>query len=383
MRHTIYSALIFVAACGAALLLGEGVLRWVAPDGYYVWPPNYSMTFAPTMPGLRGESRFVINESGIRGRAFSEADRYRILAVGGSTTECLYLDETEAWPHLLEQQLSAESRVSPVWVGNVGKSGHNSEHHVLQVEKLLDQYPHIDLVLVLVGTNDMTKVGSDGRYSPLNDVERQLAFAVHPAGLNQADAGLPFFKRTELWRTLRKVRDNLVASFDGALVQDTLGAVYVRMRENRRNATALIDDYPDLSVALHAYKSNLNRIVDAAEAHGTEVVFATQPSLWSENMTGAAQDLLWMGRIGKYYEDAPAAYHTARALAGGMKAFNDVLLDVCEERSLDCVDLAAAVPKTPEAFYDDVHFTEAGARIVADVLARHLIDGRGTKISQR
>ena len=42
----------------------------------------------------------------------------------------------------------------------------------------------------------------------------------------------------------------------------------------------------------------------------------------------------------------------------------------CREQSLDCLDLAAAVPKTPVAFYDDVHFTEAGAQIVADAMTR-------------
>jgi lysophospholipase L1-like esterase len=259
-----------------------------------------------------------------------------------------------------------------VWVGNVGKSGHLSDHHVLQVEKLLDQYPRIDLVVVLVGTNDMTKVGQNGRYVPLNEIERQLAFAVQP-GVDVGDADLPFYKRTEIWRTLRKARDNLVASTEGKLVQDTLGSVYVTMRQNRRNAVRYLDDFPDLSEALSVYRANLNHIVDMAERHRTGVIFATQPSLWAESMTREAEDLLWMGRVGKYGEDVPADYYTPRAMAGAMNAYNAALLAVCRERSLDCLDLAAAVPKTPVAFYDDVHFTEAGAQIVADAMTRHVL----------
>ena len=337
-RH-FFTGLLFVCACTVALLLAEATLRWSAPDGYFVWPPRYSATFAPTMPGLTGESRFVINDDEVRGRPFSDDDRYRVLAVGGSTTECLYLDEAEAWPHLLEETLTAESQWSPVWVGNVGKSGHNSEHHVLQVEKLLDQYPRIDLVVVLVGTNDMTKVGQNGRYIPINDIERQLAFAVHPGGWNVAETDLPFYKRTEIWRTLRKVRDNLAASAEGKLVQDTLGSVYVKMRENRRNAVRYLDDFPDLGEALSVYKANLNQIVDTAEKHRTRVIFATQPSLWTDSMTTEAEDLLWMGRVGQYGEDVPAEYYTPRAMAGAMNAYNAALLEVCRERSLACIDL--------------------------------------------
>ncbi len=368
----VYTALLLVAACSIALLLAEGTLRWLAPDGYFVWPPNLHMTFSPTMPGLTGQSHFVINESGIRGRSFSSADRFRILAVGGSTTECLYLDETEAWPHVLEQELNEDFDPKPVWVGNVGKSGHDVEHHVLQVQKLLDQYPHIDVVTVLVGTNDMTKVGQLQKYVPLNATERQLAFAVHPGGWNEGDEALPFYKRTELWRLGRKVRDNLFETYEGALVQDTLGAVYVQQRKNRRDAMAYRDAFPDVSEALAAYTANLNKIADAAAAHGTKVVFATQPSLWAADMSPEAQGLLWMGRIAPYASDAPAEYYTSGALAGAMQAFNDALLKVCVARGLQCLDLATAVPKTPTAFYDDVHFTEAGAQIVGDAFARFM-----------
>ena len=37
-------------------------------------------------------------------------------------------------------------------------------------------------------------------------------------------------------------------------------------------------------------------------------------------------------------------------------------------------DLAAHVPRDTTAFYDDVHFNESGARIVADLVTRHLLD---------
>jgi hypothetical protein len=48
------------------------------------------------LPGISGDSRFDVDSDGIRGDEMPRGDAYRILAVGGSTTECLYLDQEEA-----------------------------------------------------------------------------------------------------------------------------------------------------------------------------------------------------------------------------------------------------------------------------------------------
>lgn len=72
-----YNGLLLLASFVFALLIGEAALRLFSTDEYYVWPPNLEMTFRPSpgvMPGISGESRFVINELGIRGESFSEGD---------------------------------------------------------------------------------------------------------------------------------------------------------------------------------------------------------------------------------------------------------------------------------------------------------------------
>ena len=363
------------AALVFAALAAEVALRIVAPDEYYVWPPNLSMTFAPdpeAMPGITGESHFVINADGLRGRPMSPEDGYRILAIGGSTTECLYLDETEAWPHLLETDLAADFQPAPIWVGNAGKSGHTSEHHVLQARELLPQYPHMDLALVLVGTNDMMYVGQQTKYQPLTRPELAQAFAVGPGGWQELDAGYPWYKRTEVWRTIRKARENLLTDRGDQLVQDQVGAVFVKMREKRQNAAGYLHEFPDLTEALRAYKGNLNAIVDSAERNGTKAVLMTQPSLWADNLPDDAARLLWMGRNAPYMTEDAQTYYSAGTLAKAMAAYNDALLEVCSERNLSCLDLAAAVPKEATYFYDDVHFTEAGSRLVAAAVAGHV-----------
>lgn len=64
-------------------------------------------------------------------------------------------------------------------------------------------------------------------------------------------------------------------------------------------------------------------------------------------------------------------YYTTRALAEAMARYNAALLAVCQERALDCVDAAAAMPRDTTALYDNMLFNEHGARLLAGVLTEH------------
>ncbi len=55
-----------------------------------------------------------------------------------------------------------------------------------------------------------------------------------------------------------------------------------------------------------------------------------------------------------------------------MAQFNQRLLQVCQERDVECIDLAAAINGVEAYFYDDVHFNEAGSQAVADVISNAL-----------
>jgi len=370
-----------------ALLAVELALRVVADDRIMVWPPNLSMRYAPApdvMPGVEGSSVFTTNEWGIRGRPFADEDRYRILTLGGSTTECLYLDDSEAWPYLLEQRL-VEVAGSGVWVGNVGRAGHTARYHALQAEALAQQYPDIDAAVVLLGLNDLLlRLRSDDAYLPLSEqpssYTRQLvetAFARSP----DLDAHLPFYKRSELWRTLRRVKQALEVRGSEEL-QDDDALFMVGFRARRANALAVLDTLPDLTVALDDYRGSLERIVTALESQGVLPILATQPTLWRSDLSEAEEALLWFGRRGNL-SDSGNEFYSAGALDEGMRAFNDVLRSVCAARALTCVDLEASLPKDTTVYYDDAHFNESGARMVADAIARTIdVPARSGQLGQ-
>ena len=54
--------------------------------------------------------------------------------------------------------------------------------------------------------------------------------------------------------------------------------------------------------------------------------------------------------------------------------YNDFVKDLAAKQGLLLCDLAAAVPKGTEAFYDDVHFNTNGARLVAQAVNECIVD---------
>lgn len=133
-------ALVTVALClGVAELLLQRV--WPISDPYasykklhvnrYIpseFPPGYRVTTRaePGLPGIEGDKTFSVNNMGFRGDELvtpKPDDEYRIFMIGGSTTECFYLDDSEAVTRILQDSLQTASPGLDVKVYNAGKSG--------------------------------------------------------------------------------------------------------------------------------------------------------------------------------------------------------------------------------------------------------------------
>jgi hypothetical protein len=204
------------------------------------------------------------------------------------------------------------------------------------------------------------------------------AFSVFPA----PEEG-PWYRRTAIGRLWTLRRFALPGREERAPELDRSGLRVREWRSARKQARALRDALPDLSAALEHYARSLGRIADLAAAQGVRAIFLTQPSLWREDLTPAERDLLWTGgppldRIGP-----GAEYYSVGALAEGMRRYNARLLDSCRERDAECLDLAERIPRTTEVFWDDVHFTEEGARRVADLVAGYLLERRSLLARRR
>jgi hypothetical protein len=157
-------------AVGLSLLAlaTEVAVRWWLRrfGGYYVWSPGLRLHLHPdreVFPELERRARIDINADGERGDAVPRADGrlYRILVAGGSPVECALLDQPTSWPGMLQRLLDTPEHLrtleaSVVHVGNIGFSGVASQGLNVILEKVLPRYRRLDLIVIMVGGNDVS-----------------------------------------------------------------------------------------------------------------------------------------------------------------------------------------------------------------------------------
>jgi lysophospholipase L1-like esterase len=364
-----------------ALLLAEFALRLIspAPAGYRAMNPNLQVTFNAGLnaKGVQGPALFKVNSMGFRSREWA-ADRtseYRILCLGGSTTESILNDQSRIWTTLLEQRLGQLPDGRSVWVGNMGKAGLASKHHIAQLKHLQLYDP--DLIVVLVGSSDfMSRLKQDGvdsssilAYQPAGEeILEEQSFAVLPSRSlwNEPDS---WYKSTRLWKLLYPIKS---AFLDRSQRQDQDGSSLKRWREMRA-AGRRSDVLPQMEVSLDAYGQNLKEMALLARDSGLPILLLTQPSIWRADLTDKEKGQLWMGGVGEFRDKPGSLYYEPAVLERGMNAFNQRVLQVCHETNAHCVDLAKAVPKSTDYFYDDEHFTDQGQKRVADAVAEGVL----------
>jgi lysophospholipase L1-like esterase len=345
------------------------------PD-YLVWPPGMRHENHPAagiFTGIKGPSRFETNSLGIRGPEMGDDGKreYRILFLGGSATECFYLDQLEAWPALSGTMLPRTADGRPVWVGNAGRSGHNSRDHVMEMRHLIPKL-RIDRVVVQMGVNDLgLRLAQGAAYNPEflaseENVEYQLrhAFSVRPE-----DPNLPFYRKGYLGRLLG-LRPDAPRPKPHQIV-DEAGHAFARWREFRWTGKR-VSELPPMGAALGEFARNAEEILRLGKGSGVDVVFLTQPALWRNGLTEAERRTLWMGGIGDFQAEPGAVYYTAGALAEALAAYNRTILEVCARTGTACLDLAPGLKQDLSVFYDDCHFNESGARQVGKAVAEFL-----------
>jgi lysophospholipase L1-like esterase len=367
----------FLFGCGVALLFGEITLRVCCGDldFYAMHDPNIAVTnkLPPGLiRGVQEEFRYTINRQGMRGDDYPEdASTYRIFAMGGSTTICSFLDDAKAWPAVLQQKLPRTADGREVWVGNIGKSGLTTRSHVLQMRYLTPQY-QADAILVLAGVNDLVRrIWDDEACDPhflASDENANFlmfqTFSILPDGL------YPFYKCFGLWKLARRTKSYL----KNYISEESLLAEIKRSRDLLHYGR-VIDTLPDLEKALEEYAGNLLQIIQAAKQQNLRLIMMTQPVWWNPRLTAAERaSLLPLGSIGYSAPSIKYDYYSVEVMAECMRMYNDKLVDTCRQFGVEYIDLASRVPQTSQVFYDDCHFTEFGAELVADIVVDYLDD---------
>lgn len=322
------------------------------------------------MPGTSPRITLTTNSMGLRGPLPPQRENvYKIIAIGGSTSQCAALDDSQVWTQILMDEMNGAQSRYAVWVGNAGVSGATTVDHLycLRERPVLSQ---AEMLIFLIGINDLqSALNFDGASTQAALEERASAFLQHvPSGVTTSRGILRRSWLLAMARTSVGEFLNPPARTQAMNIEGHLQSVSMQSYQRALGPTVPI---PDLGSGLAEYAHRIQQLENECRERNVRCIFLTQPTIWRPGLTLSEQKLLWFGGIGHAGEIF--GYASIEDLQHAMDAYNGALLKLCGQDHLECYDLAAAIPKDTTALYDDVHLNIGGARMVGDFLAKRLL----------
>ena len=318
-----------------------------------VLPVNQEYTFTNDhIPSLKKAIVHTKNSLGFRGAEppANPAEHLTIVTVGGSTSECFYLSDNETWPDHLNNRLSKS--FDKLWINNAGLDGHSTfGHTVLMQDYITALKPKV--VVYLVGVNDI------GLADPRRPDNRILKHSGEGGIKGLLKMGANYFEVMAVGLNIIRVYQAHDRGIAHRRVDLKAMPSLEQTAEQIDNALAAHDP-----AFLAGYRQRLHQLIDIARASNIDPVLVTQPSLLGPEIDPKTGVNL-------------ATLQTSKECSGALswailEKYNTVTRQVATEAGIPLIDLAAKMPKTSEFYYDYYHFNDAGAEVVADIIASDL-----------
>lgn len=290
-----------------------------------------------------------IDENGfiMPSRTYDDPD-LTVVFLGGSTTECMFVEEELRFPALTGEILSRESGLK-VNSYNGGRSGNNSLHSInILMNKVIPLDPQI--VVMMHNINDLVDLMLEKSYWNTHP-RRSPVFTVRRA----PTIGEAVRARVHDW-----IPHTMMAI--GSLSSRGL-AVHINKDEfaDKRGTQITIDR----KTMLHQFELNLRTFIELCRIRSITPVLMTQAHRLTENPDAFIMKLMLpMQRdYGIGYDDFKGLYD----------AFNDRIRAVGKMSGVAVIDLDRSVPKTGGYMHDLVHYHGEGSTYAAQVISRALL----------
>jgi len=341
------------------LILCEIILRIYNPfpfavkKGRLILPANQDKIFTNNwIQKLDHKIHYSRNSLGFRGPELPDSisKLLSVITIGGSTTECKFQSDSITWSFLLYQALKSQN--DRVWLNNAGIDGHSTFGHLLLLkEYVLKLKPKF--AVFLTGINDEEITAPDEFDLMTEKKIRAGSFKGFVKSI---------LNHTELGRTAFNFYHVQVAYKKGLIHRQV-------------DIQDLIDNpIPDSIIALRlkeqdpfiaAYRNRIDSIIRLCQSNGIEPILVTQPSLFGDYIDSAMRISMGTKWIRNEGTRSNSGLEDRK-----LERYNDVLRSYAAH--LTVVDLAREMPKNSTYFYDFIHYTNAGAKKIAEILSRDL-----------
>ncbi len=273
-----------------------------------------------------------------------------VITVGGSTTECHFLNDNKTWPYLLSQELS--DSFSRCWLNNAGLDGHSTYGHIVLLNDYIKKL-RPKVIIFLTG---------------INDVETEEPTFHDKLNIRGA---YPDFRHYIFWNSeVLNLCLNLARGWRAQKFNNTTNAE-VLLDSSRR--LILPDSVMQRRLAAQApfvvaYRRRVEQLADTCLAWGILPVFVTQP-----NQFGFGKDPLTSTDLALFPCDPHDDQLSGQLMWQMLERYNDVVRGLPAEKGVPVIDLARSMPKNSLYYYDMSHFTNQGAVEVSDIVAKAII----------
>ncbi len=356
------------ACLGILMVLQAPLSRPSGRSDFKTLPPNMSlqMVIKDGYPGLGKEQYLSTDSKGFRSTKpidYSPHDEstFRVFAVGGSSTEQIFIGDKRTWTHLLQAQLDAGTDKN-VEVINAGVAGTRAKHHLATLDAILPYEP--DLVLFTMGINDWNRhLRQRGKaFFSKNPQLRPKRPDSKPSGIrgliHRIDIYYSFHK-TILGVGLLGVHSWLQG--EGMIATDALV-----IDGPYHNVKRAVQDDPKLTLQVDVmdddYLAAVAKIMDRCQEHEVRCMFANQAIGYRRDAGQEYLDSLWLNPGGVSFSvDMPSMVQTS-------SVYNHGLMKLSKQRGFEFCAIAERMVGGHEYYYDDCHFNEAGAVRMSELL---------------
>jgi len=313
--------------------------KWVPDDDY--------MRDADSL--IKKEYRLGVDEGGfIKPSKVHEKPDINIVFLGGSTTQCSYVDEKLRFPCLAGRIIEKGSN-KKVNSYNSGVNGNNSLHSIdILLNKVIPMNP--DIVVMGHNVNDLLISLRGGHW--ISDPIRGVIVDI--------DANLPRL-------VFRKIKDSLFPNIYASLAHNKgvgrLGSFLLKdgRRSSARTGRIKIDK-EDLA---RNFASSLQTFISICKAWSIKPVLITQAGRLKDS-----PDPIILKGIEKLERSTHVGYPEFKEL---FDLFNETIRKAAKENDVLLIDLASEIPQEKEYMYDMVHFNDNGSALAATIIGRELI----------
>lgn len=327
--------------------------------------PHHYLGYVTSANFQRGENKH--NGLGFRGgdvSAEKPEDTYRIVAVGGSTTYSVHVEDyRESYPDLLNDYLH-NAGFDSVEVINAGVSGYSSYDNLINLSfRVLPLKP--DLIILYQGFNDIDDrfVYPNSRY--LGDNSGTLTSAI-------SDRVMPGIWEYSTYLRILGIRTDYIQShgdFDLHANQSASSSYTSEFKRQVNRGTypsGIFKEVPAENMLtdnppIH-FQQNLVTMLGIAESHNVDLLLMTMVlSKDFHARTGSEKS--------KFYSN--------EVFQSAMAEHNDITRRIAESTETPFFDLALEFPDDPALLTDGLHMNAEGnrvrARLIGDFVIREFL----------